>query len=450
MNQMNMEFAYLALDRTGAERQGTLRAESWRSAVEELERAGFTVVSLRQTGAGGATLREGRASRLVGLGRTPGPAQRYGLVPQEVAAEDRELAQHWPAVVAQARTLIPLLRAYAAESPHPLLRRRARRLAAYWERLDVHHPGAGRHPLVASWVPTLLADRAAPAEHFAIRRMSREFARQPLQEPSTRLWGWLIYSVFMFAVIVAVHQLLGSWLIPIFADFFGDFAMELPQSTALLFAWIKLTRSGAFWFGLLVAGVALGALGVFLRTSEQGQKLLRIRSWFGSWDRGWSRWADDVRQLLKAAMPLGAATRLAGLASASWAVQTRVQHWNQRVAQQQGANAVEAASAPAAGVTSADKGAQTAPGELTESTAWDVASILPAPLELALRQYAAYGDGGELLDVVAQAYQDRHVRRWSAWAAFIPPLAVTLIGLFIGFVVIALYAPLVSLIGGLT
>jgi len=257
-----------------------------------------------------------------------------------------------------------------------------------------------------------------------------------------RIWTLLVYPLTLLSVCFGVLVGISTLLVPTFEKMFGEFGLSLPGITVLLFGVANAIRSPSTYIGLLAFS---GCVGLFawlrwgrgsIQSSSPASLNLRggeIRSTRGAW----ADWAWHVSLLLRAGVGKANAISIASEASGRAWLQRGGQIWAQET---------RIGERPFHGVTHfrgvpchllAD--ALALDDNLDQSAGAQSAGVQPI---------ADYQSG--VLREVAEIYWDRDRQRTAWQLGWLPPVLVFAVGLLICFSVIALFAPMVQLITGLT
>ncbi len=296
--------------------------------------------------------------------------------------------------------IIPALRALGAELP-------PRRRAAWDELCETLTSGDASRASRAlehdpdTWIPLLTA--AAPGATTGDGASEAAFLARAVdvvvtEDSNSRWWLPLVYPFFVTLLAVAVTSFLALLVVPEFEKLLSDFGMRLPLATEALIGFSHFLREG--WGGLLAAAAVATAL------------WLTVGRWWPSWLRlPGSRFAQSGRfarfaaDLLAAGVPQPVA-----LAVASRAVD------------------------PQDAMAAADQ----QPRWLSATVRHALEGDLPAATRV------------RLLDRIATCHALRLAasRSWISW--FLGPVAVFVTGLLVFLMVLALFAPLISLVTDLS
>lgn len=203
------------------------------------------------------------------------------------------------------------------------------------------------------------------------------------------VWASVAYPLIIVGVAILVVAILSAMVVPMFASMFEDFGIELPLPTRAVIALAQFMST--IWGPLIVAA---GCVAI-------GRWLMITRSPRGA--RAAEAFTRALASLAAAEVPRGDALDLAAAAA-----QVRP--------------------------TLATKPARRGP-------------LTAAALEaLSYEPQAA----GVLLSAIADCHKDRARGGLSVTQWLIGPVAIGLVGIFVGFIVIALFMPLISLVSALS
>ncbi|MGE5191602.1 MAG: type II secretion system F family protein [Deltaproteobacteria bacterium] len=397
-------YTYTAIDPQGAHVSGQLEANDPDSAVSQLTVQGLRVENIQRVSAPDVRIQEEHAPALS-------------------AGESRDIGSHIAAVISAGVPLEGGLAAVAEEFPAGRTRRALRRIV---RRLE-----AGED--LESVLATSGAPRYLPALVRAGRRSGRTAeilenfvaGSRSVSELRQTLWMALAYPLFVLVVTVPLGLFLIVWLIPSFAAVFDGFGIQLPWMTTAVIAVSRfLTEHGgkallalasAVVVLCLVMRVTLGAVGT-RRLVGAVPVIGPLVRWLGL-----SRFSPILSLLIESRVPLDEALLLAGEASGD----AEIRH-----------DCRELAARLQSGKTLASAARETRrfPQSFARALSWErYQEIFP-----------------EVLQSMSEMYAGRARILVAVLMAVVPPLAVTLAGLVIGFIVVALFMPLIELLNKLS
>ncbi len=239
------------------------------------------------------------------------------------------------------------------------------------------------------------------------------------------LWMALAYPLFLLLVSVALGLLLLFWLIPTFASVFEGWNLKLSGITTFVFDVARILKD----HGVKIVIALLSALVVVCVVMRVALGPLETRRLLGAvpvigpllrW-LGLSRFAPVLSLLIESRVPLDEALLLAGEASGD----AQIQH---------------DCRALAAGLQS---------GKTLESAAREVRRFPPSFVRALT--WDRYQEGfPEILHSMSEMYAGRARIVVAVLMAILPPVMIIGAALVLGFVVVALFMPLIQLLNQLS
>ncbi len=385
------KYSYEAKDTDGTIVFGELEAVRVSDAIAQLEAQGLQVESIRAT----VTLPD--------LNKTK--RAFYDRIDQ--ALERRE-------------SLIPALEALADELPHRSAARDVQRFAR------VLREGTTAEQFVkkdetAAWLPLVVRglDSSSTAERYG--QLMDDATRE--SESRKNLRTVLAYPLFLLLFGGIILMFMVILVVPTFAKMFSEFGLILPAPTRVVF-WISRQLTERLGESLLVILLALGVLVLLGRIWIHFALSTSVLGMFTAGSSAnltaMARFTSSLAELASIDAPLHEAIRIAGRAC---------EHRHFRVMAERLATELES------------------PGVRLRDTA--VAHNFPSSVRYAL----ACGSDGQpnvpLLRELATMYSERAQQRTSWSTSVLGPLSLFGLGLLVGFVLIALFLPLVSLVTAL-
>ena len=215
-----------------------------------------------------------------------------------------------------------------------------------------------------------------------------------------------IYPLLLITVLLVFSATLSLTVLPEFRVLYDDFDLHLPPSTRLLLNITPFLMTGIV---ICIAIMVVWSLRRFLFSKSLRHYMAFRMPLFGRFYRyaAYGEFCHLLSIMLHSDAPFESATRVAGRATLPTAVYQNLS-------------------------------ALTAPDRMT----WDA----PRRLELVMKSPFDNQHKANLLHELAADFYARASRRSRN---YLQPLIVTGFGIFVGFVVVALFAPLISLVGGL-
>ena len=373
---------------------GRIEADDLKSARLSLESQGLRVSSVHQV----------EDAPLAG-GATGSSTQAHQALQGQI---DRVLAMGKPLAAA--------LLAYAQELPPGKRRLHLQRIANQLEQGRRASLGAGQ--IDEEWIPLLAAGTSSGDPSQIPSAIIDEF--QQADNLRGHVGSALAYPLVLFAVSAAVLLTITLWIIPHFHDIFGDFDLELPTPTILVFTISETVRS--FWWAILLPVLILAAALCFI--SGFRDWIIRFVPVFGGTVRlsDRARFTRYLADLIEAKVPVADALRISG--------------WNTGEAQLR---------------RDADRLAMEI--DLGNTDLGDSPTLcrsFPHTVIHALQIQANPKAAGLILRELSWMYEQQ-TRDQFAWiSSLAEPVFIIFLGATVGFYVVALFMPMVTLIQNLT
>lgn len=400
-------YHFEATNRQGETVTEELAAENVMAAIEAIEARELVVVSIR------------RASDEID-GSKVGGSSNQTLA--ESAAHGQKVRpdfyRHIDAALAKRETTIMALEALCADSTPRAVARDIQKL------IDELSRGPSTEEFLASgsaaWLPFILRSAHHSTTPFdpIFGAVGQEIDARIVRRKA------LLYPLIVAFICVGVLAILSATVVPTFKRMFYEFGLRLPMPTQVLISISDLFVQHTFW--LVLNTCFLGIVGyVIWRAWNHFSIGSRC---FGIFTAGstsnvnsMARFAGTLAEMLNIDAPLADALRLAGRSC---------QHSIYDKLSQQLALDVSDNNKP--------------PFQS------EVAHLFPALLLHALHAGPGRKPSIPLLRQISILYDEGAKRRWNWTQGAIGPLAVFMLGIIIGFIVIALFMPLISLITALS
>jgi type II secretory pathway component PulF len=425
-------FRYQGLNANQQPVAGEREADTVQQAIAQLEAAGLTVQSI------GYATSESTSTFIPPIGASAGSTgdgveqRRVGSV--ELAA----LRSHMATVLQQARVITPALRAYADEMPSGRRRRQLRTVCRVLDGGDVAEATSALETLPEYWIPLLSAATSSRDPG----RVLQEFLAESHRADELRRQRWIIlaYPAIVVCFAAAVLTAISLFVIPIFAEMFSDFGLELPGLTLAVLAvshWIK--EGGA----MIVAAVftVLGLLLLISRRWLASTVEARFAMPFGR-SNSIARFAQFTADLLEAGLSIPNALRVAGFTTRKPRVRRAAWHL---------AGDLERGDPPVvAGLLTEPPADRRSPACVWGQETRAQQRPLTATVLRALRADMAAPSRIRLLREISECYAGRARTRLSWTYGIIEPVSICVVALLVGTIVLALFLPLVMLVEGLS
>lgn len=376
-----------------------IQAESVSEAIQQLEARGLTILSIRQ----------------VDAERASSNAATRSVVP---GSDNLGLEEHFESALRRREVLIPALTALADDMPAGRPRTEMRKVVSALQDAK-STTELRRSDIIVQWLPLLssgftsetttqqLGDLIAHAARTSENRRQR---RRLLAYP-------IIVALLAFSVVVFISAL----VVPIFSSMFREFGLHLPAPTLMVvFLGEEMRDHPSRFFGsaALIALACYGLVRWWVRLALTTRLFGMFTSGNSANVSAMSSLTGRLAELLSIGISLPDALWIAG--------QGCRHHHFQLVAQQLARDAHL--------------------GRVSESP---VAHNLPANVLSAMD--GVHGEPNvPLLRELSSMYAQRISERVEWSTGIVAQFAIIAIGVAVGFVVIALFMPLVSLISGLS
>ena len=392
-------FHYQALNAQRESIAGDIVAHNVAQAVTQLEAQGLTLQSIVLVAAvSGEQIVEAR------------------IAPNAPSPEQRALQSHLASLIERAKPITPGLAALAEEFPPGSRRQQLLTVVGAINRGDI----PALESLPDYWIPLLSSAATARDPGHLLRGYLRE--SQSIEQLRWQRWQTRAYPSVVIGLCVAIFVFMSYVPIPVFREMFVDFRLELPVPTAFVLSVASLITSGRIlWIALAIAAAIVMTLVIwrFLPTEFREWWDDRFGNWLGR-NTALARLTRYIAELLEAGLDVPNALRIAGYSVRN----TRLQRAAWRTAQE-----LEYPQRPFG-----DFG----PSVLSHSVLYAIRAALPSRTRV------------RLLRELSLCYAERAQSRVSWTRGMLGPLAVCAVGLTVGFTVVSLFLPLVSLIQGLS
>lgn len=385
-------YRYEATDSDGAFASGEIAADRVSDAIAELEAQGLRVESIRSV--------------------VPVP---------DLSLAKKAFNDRIDSALASRESLIAAMSALADEMPHRRVEGDVRQFISQLK------SGANAQQIVAhessaAWLPIIVRGLGANSTADGYGQLMDDARRE--SETSKSLRAVLAYPLFLFAFSMIVVIALAILVVPTFSKMYSEFGLSLPAATMLLF-WISQQLTDHELRSLLV--IMSGFLIVVLLSRLWIRFALSTRL-LGLFTAGnaanltaMAKFTGSLAEFISIEAPLPEAIRIAGRAC---------QHRHFRIISETMAGELEL------------------PG--TRLTHTSVAHNFPMTVLHGLCCGRDNQPNVPLLRELSRMYADRAQTRSNWSTSILGPISLIGLGLVIGFVIIALFMPLVSLVTALS
>jgi type IV pilus assembly protein PilC len=238
------------------------------------------------------------------------------------------------------------------------------------------------------------------------------------------LWRASAYPLAVLTALMVIVGFLGIFILPQFRQIFMDFKVDLPVITQLL---INFSDFLVLWWPMLL-GILIGLIvlpPVILRSIKSPVQQQRIKEALllpipvigpAVWRNLLARWCDALKLGVEAGLDLPAAITLAGQAVAS-------------------PRLIRDGETLAAAISAGQ------PMDAGKPTRW-----IPQTVVVVLANAARNNDLPEGLNTLSQMFQQQAELKVAMVPTILTPLLILFLAVMIGFVIIAMFAPMVCLV----
>lgn len=384
-------YSYEAIGSDGEVVAGQIEAARVSEAISQLEAQGLQVESIRAV-----------------------------VVAPDLSVAKRAFYDRIDKALASREGLIPALDALADEMPQPDAARDVRQFA------NQLRSGATAEQFVnnastAAWLPLVVRGLGSSSTADRYEQLMDDATRESKNRQSLRTA--LAYPLFLLTFGGIILICLVLLVVPIFTKMFGEFGLSLPAPTLFLF-WISNQITEQLPRSLVAVTLAFLLIVVL---SRLWIRLSLSTSLFGIFTSGnvanvtaMAKFTGALAELVSIEAPLPEALRIAG-----WACD----HRHFRVMAERMASELET------------------PGIRLRDTT--VAHNFPATMRYALGNGRNCLPNVPLLRELSRMYSERAGERSNWSTSILGPITLVVLGLVIGFVIIALFMPLVSMVTSL-
>ncbi len=242
-------------------------------------------------------------------------------------------------------------------------------------------------------------------------------------------WNWFafVYPLILTLILIAVLVLLSLTVVPTFSKMFGEFQLKLPAPTILVFRFASFVTNHpyqfvtAILFSLIAAVVCVRLSGRLLQILETVKPIGFFTAGSKSNRAAMARFADTFSAAIRIGMPKEDAIDVAGIASHRFQYRLRASQLAREL--RNGENVLQGSR---------------------------VAHVFPPMLLSAAKVGTNDQPNFRVLEQVAALYRSRSSSSQSWLDQGLGPLFMVALGRLVGFIVIALFMPLISLVTSLS
>lgn len=384
-------YSYEAIGSDGEEVSGEITAPRVSDAISQLEAQGLQVESIRAV----ISLPDVASARKA----------FYDRIDKSLERRD---------------SLVPALDALADEMAQRGIARDVRQFALELKS-GVNAEQFVKKESTAAWLPLIVRGLESHSTADRYGQLMDDATRESENRKSLRTV--LAYPLFLLAFSTIIIIFMMTIVVPIFAKMLVEFGLNLPAPTRILF-WTSDQITGHPFRSLLVVMLVFLTVAMLCRIWVRLALSTTLLGMFTSGNSAnvtaMAKFTGALAELVSIDAPLPEAFRIAGRAS---------EHRHFRVMSERLANELEV------------------PG--TKLSNVSVAHNFPATVRYALGVEGNRAPNVALLRELSRMYTDRVRGRLSWSTSILGPTSLVVLGLLVGFVIIALFMPLFSLLTAL-
>ena len=423
-------YTYVALDARGQESTGLIEASSTSDAIGQLRQAGYFPTGVYEQGSGERAIGD-RGTRaeppaVAGLGTRKSKGivlwERKTVKPKVLMVFTRQLATLIDAGLPLLRSLTVL----SKQERDPLLRKTINSVADAVQGGSTFSEGLGQHPRIfdSLYINMVKAGELGGVLELVLNRLA-EF-QEKAQKVKNKVVAAMVYPAIVLFLAVGIMSFLMVFIVPkfqqIFHDMLGDKA--LPAITQVVIG----TSNGVkdHWLLSIAGFFALISGPRMVARTKLGRAVidrLKLKApLFGDLNRktSISRFARTLGTLVTSGVPILQALNITRATAGNVVIANAILQVHDSVKEGESiVQPLEASGAfPAMVISMIDVGEET--GQLPE-----------------------------MLLKIAEVYEDEVDNAVAALTSMLEPIMIVLLALIVGTIVIALFMPLISIIGGL-
>jgi len=417
------KFAYVALDARGQEYTGALDADSKEGVVNQLRQAGYFPTSVEEAGKAQKAVK--KAGKSPAAAATKKGASLVGK--RSVSAKILMIFTRQLATLIDAG--LPLMRGLAVlakQEKNPVLRATIDRLADSVQSGATFSESLAQHPKIFNklYINMVKAGELGGVLEIVLLRLA-EF-QEKAQKVKNKVVAAMFYPIIVLVIAVAILAFLLTFIVPKFQDIFRDMLgnKPLPALTQFVMEFSNIVKGNFHWIALGVAAVVI-AYNVIARTPNGRAMIDRVKlrmPLFGDLIRksSISRFSRTLGTLVTSGVPILQALNITRETAGNVVVANAISKIHDSV--KEGEPMVQPMESsgvfPPMVVSMVDVGEET--GQLPE-----------------------------MLLKIAEVYDDEVDNAVAGITSLLEPIMIVFLAVIVGTIVIALFLPLISIIGNM-
>jgi type IV pilus assembly protein PilC len=423
-------FNYVALDSRGQESTGLVDADSTNAAIGQLRQAGYFPTNVYEEGR--APARDGKAPRVA----TPKPAraaksagkknivlfQRKKIKPKALMVFTRQLAT----LIGAGLPLLRGLTVLAKQERDAVLKNTITNLGDSVQSGSTFSEGLAQHPAIFNnlYVNMVRAGELGGVLELVLSRLA-EF-QEKAQKIKNKVVAAMVYPMIVLVLAVAIMAFLLVYIVPKFEQIFHDMLGDKPLPAITQFV---IGISGfAKNHGLLILGgiVAIVVGYKFIARTAGGKSAIdRVKlrmPLFGDLLRktAISRFSRTLGTLVTSGVPILQALTITRETAGNTVIARAINHVHDSV--KEGESIV---------------------------TPLESSGVFPPMVVSMIGVGEETGQLPEMLLKIAEVYDDEVDNSVAGLTSMLEPIMIVFLAVVVGTIVIALFTPLISIIGGL-
>ncbi len=390
-------FAYVGTTRQGAVKKGELPAKSRDEAIEQLRKQNIAVTSLQEKTAGGW-----RNIRLFGA----------GVSDKDIVVFTRQFAT----MIDAGLPLVQCLEILSTQSENKILAKAVGEVRAEVEGGATYADALRKHPKIFDelYVSMVQAGEMGGVLDTILTRLAKHIEKA--MKLKSQIKGAMVYPASIMGVATVVVILLMIWVVPMFAQMFIDFGGTLPGPTLLVIESSNFLQANILYLLIAVGAAAYGVKrsyaspkgrllmdGLFLKLPVIGDLIRKAAV---------AKFSRTLGTLIGSGVPI-----LEGLAIVSKLAGNKV---------------VEEAILSARQSISEGK---------TVADPLSRGNVFPKMVTHMIAVGESTGALDAMLGKIADFYDDEVDQTVAAMTSLLEPMMMVVMGLVIGFIVLAMYLP---------
>lgn len=398
------DFTYVAINKDGREIKGTIEADDISAARAKLKSGGMTPVTVK-------------AASIF--------TKDLSIGGKKVKTRDLSvLCRQFSSILNAGVTVVEALNMLSDQTENPSLKKALTETCSFVEQGETLAGAMARYPNV---FPTMLVTLVEAGEQSGTLEMS--FHRMSIQfEKTAKMQGLvkkaMIYPIVLMCVAIIVVIIMSVAVIPKFVEMFEEMGSELPIMTKMVMALSDFLIHK--WYILILAVIIIVVSIKFAGKTEGGKALfgnmaMKVPIFGGLNVKSYSaKFARTLSTLVTSGLALSSSLEITAKAMSNIHFKRALEKSKSEI--EQGVNL---------SVPIKDSG------------------VFPSMVPNMIAIGEQTGNIEEMLDKVADYYEEETEIATQGLTAMMEPLIIVVMGVIVGFLVLAMYMPMISMYGGM-